>query len=117
MRLCLLRRQSERQSAVFRPHWSVTTAFSFNSRFWLVLASVYSQRRYRFSVQNFSDVPGKPGALLVLGGGGPTGAGSPPSGASTAAGHTRRATPGGSTSRGRRTSHGYSVLKRRNRWT
>jgi len=60
MRGCLLRWQSERKASEFRPHWSVVSAFSFNPRFLRVLASVYSQRRYRFSVQNFSDVPGKP---------------------------------------------------------
>ena len=34
--------------------------FSFNPRFLRVLASDYSQRRYWYSVRNFSNVPGKP---------------------------------------------------------
>jgi hypothetical protein len=36
MRLCLLRRQTERLSAVFRPYWSAAIAFSFNPRILLV---------------------------------------------------------------------------------
>ena len=46
MRLCLLRRQSERRSAAFRPHWSVAIAFSFNLRFRIVLTTNYQQTRY-----------------------------------------------------------------------
>jgi hypothetical protein len=46
MRLCLLRRQSERLPTVFRPVWSAAIAFSFNPRFLIALTSAYQQRRY-----------------------------------------------------------------------
>ena len=46
MRGCLLRRQYERLSAVFRPSWSAVIAFSFNLRFLIVLTNAYQRRRY-----------------------------------------------------------------------
>src|SRR5436309_15773759 len=46
MRLCLLRWQSERRSAVFRPRWRVGITFSFNPRFLIVRTSDYQQRKY-----------------------------------------------------------------------
>ena len=46
MRLCLLRWQSERRSAVLRPRWRVGITFSFNPRFLRVRTSDYQQRKY-----------------------------------------------------------------------
>ena len=46
MRLCLLRWQSERRSAVLRPRWRVGITFSFNPHFLRVLTSDYQQRKY-----------------------------------------------------------------------
>src|SRR3954447_18237425 len=46
MRLCLLRWQSERRSAVLRPRWRVGITFSFNPRFLRVRTSDCQQRKY-----------------------------------------------------------------------
>jgi hypothetical protein len=51
MRRCLLRWQSERRSAVFRAHWSIVIAFSFNLR--ILLANLLQRSRSTFSCVSF----------------------------------------------------------------
>src|SRR4029450_13850506 len=67
MRRCLLRRQHERLFPTFYVSGHLCHGFSLNERFLRVLTTIYLQRRYHSSVRNFSDVPGKPIALDLVG--------------------------------------------------
>src|SRR5215831_21079866 len=63
MRLCLVRWQSERLFPAFRCLGIFATDAHFTSDFCECPTTIYVQRRYRFNVRNFSDVPGKPAGL------------------------------------------------------
>src|SRR5213082_917345 len=70
MRLCLLRWQSERRSAVLRPRWRVGITFSFNPRFLRVRTSDYrprSPRRPLSATQNNGRNPKPPCPQRVRG--------------------------------------------------